>query len=79
MTREAPRREVEVPDGVPEELDVVNTVKAAKWLGISERHVRRMADQGRFPGAYQKTGMRYSHWLIPIKALKRVRARPKKP
>lgn len=57
---------------------VIGTAKASRWLGVSERSVRRLCAQGRLPGAYQPAG--YSGmWLVPLKALQRIRGTPADP
>ena len=57
---------------------VIGTAKASRWLGVSERSVRRLCAQGRLPGAYQPAGYA-GKWLVPLKALKRLRATPADP
>jgi DeoR/GlpR family transcriptional regulator of sugar metabolism len=45
----------------------INTSKAARWLGVSERTVRRLCEAQRLKGSYQFS--HYGHWLIPVSAL----------
>ena len=54
---------------------VVNTYKAALWLGISEESVRRLCRQGKLEGAFQPAGYQ-GKWLIPGSALEAIRACP---
>jgi predicted site-specific integrase-resolvase len=49
---------------------VANVRKAALWIGVSERTIRRMCDEGKLEGAYQTA--HHGKWLIPYKALEKI-------
>lgn len=47
--------------------DDLGVTKAARWLGVDPRTVRRMIHRGQLPGAYNYG--RDCKWFIPIEAL----------
>ncbi|MGL4609255.1 MAG: hypothetical protein ACRCYY_06145 [Trueperaceae bacterium] len=49
----------------------INTGKASRWLGISDRSVRRYCERGIIQGARQY-GF-HSHWLIPLSGLQNIK------
>jgi hypothetical protein len=53
----------------------INTSKASKWLGMSDRTIRRLCVRGRLKGAYQPSGYA-GHWLVPVSSLQGLKPCP---